>query len=94
MTRTREENAADMAAEASAKETFKLVFTELKTIAVMIEVEVDAPDLMSAAEGAIEAYENGDYDVQLEEAHDRETVSCDTRVGCHDEEGVFVNLIN
>jgi hypothetical protein len=93
MTNTREENAADMAAEAAQPKTrFKLVFTELKTLENVIEVEVEAATVEEAAERAIDEYERGCYDTQLEEAIP-DTSSCETRVGYHDADGIFVNVI-
>jgi hypothetical protein len=94
MTRTREENAADLAAEeARPKTKFKLVFTELKTLENVIEVEVEAADILSAAEIALDEYEHGTYDTRLEQVIP-DTSACETRVGYHDADGIFVNLIS
>jgi hypothetical protein len=72
---------------------FKLVFTELKTLEIMIEVEVEAASVEEAAELACDEYGRGCYDIRLEETVP-ETSSCETRVGWHDAEGIFHNILN
>jgi len=71
---------------------FKLVFSEDCTRIRRIEVEVEAADHEQAAQAALKAYQDGQYDVLLEEAEE-ETEGSRNEVAYHNEAGEYVILL-
>lgn len=68
--------------------TFKLTFTETKSVAYSIEVEIEAETPAAAAELAEAAYEKGEYDTRLEEASG-DTQKCETFIEYHAPDGAI-----
>lgn len=59
--------------------TFQITFCEAKTVNRYIAMPIEADDEDTAAQRAIEAYENGELDTALEET-EPDTSSCETAV--------------